>query len=137
MFGDVRLYSHFEGLVCCMVPGAIALIKPEFFLKQFVSPASAESALLGATTRDTAMFLTRFIGMMTFVFGGALYLAAPELKKSTRNKLLALTLLGDFVHLGLVSTHVETLGGWKSTATLGKFTVRGGVMASITIMTKN
>ena len=108
-------FRYGEGLGMCAASGVLALVQPKAFIQLLAQPSVGS-----LPQQDITIFMTRLFGMTAVGFGMSLYLAIPELKSTTKKKLLSLFLLGDCAQICCAAMHPKTFGGTTSKQALSK-----------------
>jgi hypothetical protein len=101
--------------VLCFASGLFAAFQPKAFLRQIADSPSED-----VVSNDLTIFMTRLFGITTAALGASLFLMFPELKRSTRNKLLACMFLGDSAQIYFTYTQPKPFGGVAAPKALSK-----------------
>ena len=121
---DEIVFPYVEGLGSAVV-GVLGLFNTPLMLKEMFGTNKLRVFIEGNYAGiggypESTVFAFRMFWLSTFAFGGTLYLTLPELRRSTKRKLLAWLLVGDCIHLWCVSQHHKVLGGWNSRSVFSK-----------------
>ena len=108
-------FQYSEGLAMCWGSGVLALVQPKIFLNLLAHPNESSKP-----QHELTVYMTQLYGITAMGFGMMLYHAIPEMKPSTKNKVLGALLLGDCLQIYLALTHENVFGGFNTKEALSE-----------------